>query len=165
MHITFNTRELILAFGIFISLGCVNYQYYDPTPVGIFYPQVPGTVRVRDASGKPNGKSFLGPSVTFTISQPVQIVALGLATYYDENAGTHEVAKLKFSDGEYFVWTDSLKQFGRIEIKGNQGTWGLLSPIPNFPNYLFSGLFTFILLIGMFSTAGLAWRALWSFWL
>lgn len=161
----FKTFKIISLFALFVlitSLGCVNYKYYDPTPVGYFYPKIPGTVRARAADGKLNGKSYLRQSVLLTIRQPAEISAIASATYYDENAGTYEVAKLKFSFGEYFVWTSSLREFGSIEFTSKKPIWGILSPITNFPMYISGSFFNFIITISLLAAIGFVWRALWS---
>lgn len=158
-------RELLTVLAVCASAGCVKYQYYDPTPVGTFYPGSTQTVRARHASGKGNGTSRLAASVGLTIRGPVRVVAFGSATYYDENAGIHEVARIKGADEDYFVWTDSLRAFGRFEITGSQEAWGLLSPITRPAEYLLGSYLRLLLLGGLIVAGALLWRGIWSLWL
>lgn len=117
----------ILFVGAFVACG--KYQEYNPPRTGVFYPNECVNLRGRKANG------FLFRPDVFTVCQPVRISEVGVMRQYEpENAGNHEVARLEFSNGGYYVWTSTLQQVGRIEYsdlvateslwqKGSRGFW------------------------------------------
>lgn len=98
-------------------MGCGKYKQYDPSPVGVFYPNECVHLRGRKAHG-----FLLRPDV-YTVCHPVSISEVGIMTQYEpENAGDHEVARLEFSDGGVYVWTSTLRGVGRIEYQKDNRT-------------------------------------------
>ena len=114
------SRVVIIGVVLFLacaSVGCVGYEAYSPSPTGTFYPNEPVRVRGRDVNDLLSARTNI-----YAIRGPVRISEVGIATYHDpQNAGKHEVARLEFSDGGIYVWTDTLREVGRIEYSGKQG--------------------------------------------
>lgn len=110
---------------LFMIMGCASYERYNPSPVGVFYPN--STIQyvfMEDNS--------LRNHVIISFSQPVKIKSLGIMTNYNSSIKECEVAllespKLDHLPGDYISTSDNffaptrvLKFFGRIEYTGTK---------------------------------------------
>jgi len=118
-RLTSRMRACLIGVVLAASTSCVSYRKYEPSPTGVFYPNRCETIRGRKVHGILNDRY-----IVFTLCQPVNISEFGVATYgnseygdFNGNNGSHEVARLEFSNGGIYVWTSTLNQFGRIEYR------------------------------------------------
>lgn len=106
-------------------VGCASYERYNPSPVGIFYPN--STIQyvfMEDNS--------LRNHVIISFSRPVKIKSVGIMTNYNSSIKECEVALLETptldhlpgdyisTSGNFFAPTIVLKTFGRIEYTGSK---------------------------------------------